>query len=412
MLRLASPVPGTATRPVLPPGCTRSDVERLLPVIRRAFRLSEACAFTLLAFMQATRPSDWTDPARDPVCHAMQTAMAQRLGLTPRAVRYHEATLERAGLLAKTTAADGSRGSFAGGQVVQGLSLAPLVERMPELLALAAQEDAERQRLLGLRRQCSAARRVLKGALQRLLERAPKATRTTEVLGFYAGLPRRYDGLAVADLEVLLVSLDEAVENCLSAFEMRHESSGVPEPGFRLPIQATEEDNSVSCIGSSDTKQPAGLPADTHLVAAPAGAEESREPQARDFQRGHKPHWLESFTPRKLYAACSEDMRMYLDAVKGQRMLPNELDLVRAAILILPDLGINPSAWDEAAETMGDLAAALAVIVIDARRFDPVRPIRSPGGALRAFARLAMAGKLNLAGSLIGLVERERARLE
>ena len=97
MLRLASPVPGEATRPVLPPGCTRSDVERLLPVIRRAFRLSEACAFTLLAFMQATRPSDWTDPARDPVCHAMQTTMALRLGLTPRAVRYHEATLERAG---------------------------------------------------------------------------------------------------------------------------------------------------------------------------------------------------------------------------------------------------------------------------------------------------------------------------
>ena len=103
---------------------------------------------------------------------------------------------------------------------------------------------------------------------------------------------------------------------------------------------------------------------------------------------------------------------MYLDAVKGQRVLPNELDLVRAAILILPDLGINPSAWDEAAEAMGDLAAALAVMVIDARRFDPVRPIRSPGGALRVFARLAMAGKLNLAGSLIGFVERKRAEPE
>lgn len=48
MLRLASPVPGTATRPVLPSGRTRSDVERLLPVIRRAFRLSEACAFSTL----------------------------------------------------------------------------------------------------------------------------------------------------------------------------------------------------------------------------------------------------------------------------------------------------------------------------------------------------------------------------
>lgn len=412
MLRLASAPPGEATRPVLPKGKQRSDVERLLPVIRRAFRLSEACALTLLAFIQATRPSDWTDPTADPVCHAMQTAMAQRLGITPRAVRYHEATLERAGLLAKTTAADGSRGSFAGGQVVQGLSLAPLVTWMPRLLCLAAEEDAARQRLLGLRRQCSAARRVLKGNLQRLLDLAPTAPETAQGLSFYGGLPRRYDGLDVPDLEMLLIALDQAVEKCLTVIELRHESSGVPEPGFRLPIQATKEDNTESCIASADTNRPADKSADAHLVATPSGAEKSREPQARDFQRGHKPHWLESFTPRKLYAACSEDMRMYLDAVKGHRMLPNELDLVRAAILILPDLGINPSAWDEAAEAMGDLAAALAVMVIDARRFDPVRPIRSPGGALRVFARLAMAGKLNLAGSLIGFVERKRAEPE
>ncbi|WP_176559599.1 replication initiation protein RepC [Rubellimicrobium roseum] len=393
---------------MLPKGTQRSDVERLLPVIRRAFRLSEACALTLLAFIQATRPSDWTDPTRDPVCHAMQTAMAQRLGLTPRAVRYHEITLERAGLLTKTTAADGSRGSFAGGRIVQGLSLAPLVEHVPQLLRAAAEEEAGRLHDLGLRRQCSAARRVLKGALQRLLERAPTAPETRDLLAFYGKLPRRYDGLDTADLESLLASLDEAVEKCVTAVEMRQESSGVPEPGFRLSIQVTTKDNSESCVASADVKRPAGTPADTPLVAAPPGADKGREPQARDFQRGHKPHWLETFTPRRLYAACSEDMRMYLDAVKGQRALPNELDLVRAALLILPDLGINPSAWDEAAEAMGDLAAALAVIVIDARRFDPVRPIRSPGGALRAFARLAMAGKLNLAGSLIGLVERAR----
>ncbi|MBP1807007.1 replication initiation protein RepC [Rubellimicrobium aerolatum] len=397
---------------MLPPGCTRSDVERLLPVLRRAFRLSEACAFTLLAFIQATRPSDWTDPARDPVCHAMQTAMAQRLGLTPRALRYHEVTLERAGLLLKTTAADGSRGSFAGGTVVQGLSLAPLVERMPELLALAAEDEAERQRLLGLRRQCSAARRVLKGVLQRLLESAPQAPATTECLAFYAELPRRYDGLEASDLDALLSSLDEAVDKGLGLLEMRPESSGVPEPGFRLSVQATREDNLESCVASADGTRPAGTPADASLVAAPVGAEEGREPQARDFQRGHKPHWLETFTPRRLYAACSEDMRMYLDATKGHRALPNELDLVRAAVMILPDLGINPSAWDEATEAMGDLAAALAVIVIDARRFDPVRPIRSPGGALRSFARLALAGRLNLAGSLIGLVERNRREPE
>ncbi|TNC49557.1 transposase [Rubellimicrobium rubrum] len=412
MLRLASPVQGKATCPVLPKGKQRSDVERLLPIIRRAFRLSEACALTLLAFIQSTRPSDWTDPTTDPVCHAMQTVMAQRLGLTPRAVRYHEVTLERAGLIAKTTAADGSRGSFAGGQVIQGLSLAPLVARVPQLLIYAAEEEAERLRLFGLRRQCSAARRVLKKALQRLLDRAPKAPEAAELLTVYGRLPRRYDGLDTQDLDALLARLDEAVEKCLTTLEMRHESSGVPEPGFRRSIQATTKDNLESCVASTDEARPAGTPADACSVTAPISAEKSREPQARDFQRGHKPHWLESFTPRKLYAACSEDMRMYLDAAKGSRVLPNELDFVRAAILILPDLGINPSAWDEATEAMGDLAAALALIVIDARRFDPVRPIRSPGGALRSFARLALAGKLNLAGSLIGLVERKKTGVE
>lgn len=408
MLRLARPPRGEADHPVLPKGLQRGDVERLLPTIRRAYRLSDACALTLLVFVQCTRPSDWTDPATDPVCHATQTALAERLGLTPRAVRYHEATLERAGLLRKTTGADGSRGRFAGGQVVQGLSLAPLVALVPALLASAAADDAERLRIVGLKRQCSAARRVLKRSVERLLEVAPTAPVATELLALYAALPRRYDGMDGAALDALLSQLDEAVEKGLTALDRRADSSGVSERSFRRSLQDTTKDHTESCVGSSDGPRPAGKPADASLVAAPIGAEEGREPKARDFQRGHKPHWLETFTPRRLYAAASPDMRLYLDGVKGARILPNELDFIRAALMILPDLGINASAWDEAAEAMGDLAAALSVLVIDARRFDPVRPIRSPGGALRSFARLAMTGKLNLAGSLIGLVERAR----
>ena len=65
----------------------------------RTTRTVQATKDGRVLYFQSTRPSDWTDPTTDPVCHAMQTAMAQRLGLTPRAVRYHESTLERAGLL-------------------------------------------------------------------------------------------------------------------------------------------------------------------------------------------------------------------------------------------------------------------------------------------------------------------------
>ena len=388
MLRLARPPHGEAPRPVLPVKMQRGDVERLLPTIRRAYGLSEACALALLLFIQSTRPADWTDPTADPVCHAAQMSLADRLGVSPRAVRYHEVTLERAGLIAKTTAADGSRGRFAGGQVVQGLSLAPLVALVPQLLALATRDEAERLRVLGLRRQCSAARRVLKVAVERLLERAPKAPLTAELLAFYAALPRRYDGLEAEALDALLAGLDEAVDKAQPPARACHDSSGVPEAGFRLSLQDTTEDHSDFCSGSPAVR--------------------SQEEEHLRFERGHKPGYLDTFTPRRLYAAASEDMRLYIDATKGDRPLPRELDLVRAAILILPELGINHSAWDEAVDAMGDLAAALSVIVIDARRFDPIRPIRSPGGALRSFARLAVAGKLNLHGSLIGLLDRAR----
>lgn len=406
MLRLARPPRDEATHPVLPGKMRRGDVERLLPTIRRAYRLSEACVLTLLLFIQHTRPADWTDPTTDPVCHATQASLAERLAKSSRAIRYHEAKLERAGLLQKTTGADGSRGRFAGGQVVQGLSLAPLVALVPQLLALAERDEAERLRLLGLRRQCSAARRVLKGAIERLLERDPKNAVTTELLALYGELPRRYDGLLPADLDALLARMDEAVERALFLLDMQADSSGVSEQGFRRSLHDTKEDDVESCIGSTDTKRPAGKPADANFLAPPTGGAVCLEIKARDFQRGRKPHWLETFTPRRLYAACSEDLRFYIDAAKGDRPLPNELDLVRAAVMILPDLGISHSAWDEAVETMGDLAAALSVMVIDARRSDSLRPIRKPGGVLRSFSRLALAGKLNLAGSLIGLVSR------
>jgi replication initiation protein RepC len=82
-------------------------------------------------------------------------------------------------------------------------------------------------------------------------------------------------------------------------------------------------------------------------------------------------------------------------------------DFTLAAIRRLPELGVNPSAWEEAAEAMGDEAATLAVLVIDANRDHPTAPVRKPGGLLRAMARRQRAGELNLLGSLIGLMERK-----
>ena len=86
--------------------------------------------------------------------------------------------------------------------------------------------------------------------------------------------------------------------------------------------------------------------------------------------------------------------------------VPNALHLVRAAVQMLRELGINDDAWNEAVTVMGQIRAAVSVLIIDANRSHPITPIHKPGGALRAFSRRDLSGQLNLDGSLIGLLGR------
>ena len=82
------------------------------------------------------------------------------------------------------------------------------------------------------------------------------------------------------------------------------------------------------------------------------------------------------------------------------------MDFILASIDRLPELGINRSAYDAALAQMGDMATALAILIIDRNRFHPDTPIQNPGGVLRAMTARHKAGTLNLVGSLIGLTER------
>ena len=395
---------------MLPGRLQRSDVERVMVQVGHALGLPASRVQTLLAMIQRTAPSDWTDPSREPICFEEQQQVARALGKTARSVRTDEAILERVGLLAKTCGADGSRGSFAGGRLRQGISFSPLIERLPELLELAEDLRGRRQQHQILRRKISAARRILKRALEELEAISPVEPAQVDALQAYADLPRRYDRLNLGELSALLETVDNLTHNALSALDLSQQTSGVPEPEFRPHIQDTTKERSVFCNGPSVDMRPSGKPDDIRPSedGPPSGAPSCSEQKGRAGDRGHKPEFLESFAPRQIYAAATENMRLYLEAVKGDRPLPNQLDFIRAAELMLPELGIHPAAWQEACDVLGDLAAALAVVVIDAGQYRPVRPIHSPGGTLRAFVRRARVGQLNLTGSLIGIIERSR----
>jgi replication initiation protein RepC len=113
-------------------------------------------------------------------------------------------------------------------------------------------------------------------------------------------------------------------------------------------------------------------------------------------------------SPDRFYRLSSADMKLRLDIERLRSGTLRALDIVVAAIMSLPDLRIHPSAWDAAAEAMGDWNAALCVIITDANRTHPATPVRNPGGHLRAMTRRFRAGDLHLTGSLIGLAERRR----
>ncbi|TKA98406.1 transposase [Cereibacter changlensis] len=397
--------------PVLPAGMQRSDVKKLLRAVRPALGFRAARIEALCNLLELTRPGDWIDPSVEPVCYMTQIECAAICDKTTRAMRDDENAWIKAGLITKTTAANGSRGCFGGGSLKQGISFSPLIAMVPALIATKKQLEADRTERTLLRRKISAARRIFKAALLQLVNLAPEHPEAATLMQEWATLPRRYDSLSAAELSHQLKAVDCLTHNVLALLDLQSQTSCRAEAGFRPYIQDTTEDTSVLCNGSSVDMQPSRKRDDGNpSEAAPAGPPSCREENDGAGSRGHKPELLESFKPRQVYAACSDNMRLYLDAVKGDRALPDELDFVRAAELMLRELGINQSAWDDACDAMGPMEAALSVVVIDAGQYRASRPIHSPGGTLRAFTRRHRAGQLNLTGSIIGMIERSRKK--
>ena len=114
---------------------------------------------------------------------------------------------------------------------------------------------------------------------------------------------------------------------------------------------------------------------------------------------GVNPAILQKITPETLRDLASEDAALCLNAVENWR---------DALPYLLRELGVNVSAWLDAADVMGEEVAFIALLVIDRNRFHPVTPVKNPGGALRAFTVRACKGELNLTRAILGIWERDR----
>jgi replication initiation protein RepC len=406
MMKAAQAAP-RPSRPVLPDGITFSHLVELIERhARAAFGLGLARRDALLRMMRATSVHDWTDPHRDPVCFRAQQDLAAELGITDRALRSHERQLQARGLIEIDTAADGHRSGveLAGGRRL-GINFAPLITRVLDLIGFDAARQAEQRRFQALRLECSAAKRDVRHAIERLIEIDPRNAILSSALQEFASWPRRYASFrSIEALEEHLQEISNTRDLLAEALPCQEVSSGVAESQIPAIINTTIN-ISESCSGSSaKIIRTARKRADDNVSAPmPIGTGDCREKNGLRPGDGRKPELTETFTPDQLYRMASDDMRLYLDVAcrPGETLIDQHF--IKAAITILPDLGIHPTAWEAAAETMGNLAAALTVLVIDANRFRDVGPVRKPGAMLCAMTRIAASGGLNLHGSLIRL---------
>ena len=83
-------------------------------------------------------------------------------------------------------------------------------------------------------------------------------------------------------------------------------------------------------------------------------------------------------------------------------------DLVDAAQGLLPELGINKSAWNEACTVMGTTGAALCVLLTDHAALRPKDRVQNPGGYLRAMTQKAQRGELHLHRSVFGILSKNK----
>ena len=373
------------------------QIYQLIEDVGPLIRIGRPRLAAFLRMMRNTSPRDWTDPRRVPVCFMQQQDLADTLGITPRALRQHEVALRDLGLITIDTGSNGRRSGrpLSDGRRL-GINFAPLLERVAQLLELREAAQARLMRLRQLRLECSAARRAVRDLLCADLDLSAAAL--AEIEDRKALWPERYTQFRTPAALTVLLNDILSVEKQLMAARRKDETSATA-AAFLPAVQNTDSIEKGICTDTGEEKADAYLhrPVQTTAENVPTA------PPAPTFD-------LSAVTVNEVLAIASDDFRFILDykAKSPSIAMP---DLRAAAIELALHLGISPSVYEEAAEAMGDLGAVFSVISIDHGTRRQESPIRSPGAAMRSYARLTREGRFNLTGMLSAMRRRTAAHL-
>lgn len=300
-------------------------------------------------------------------------------GMADATLRRHIGLLIDAGLIARKDSPNGKRYAHKGrdGAVEDafGFSLAPLLARKEELALLAQQVASDRRRLLLTKEAVTICRRDIRKLISAAIEEGAAGdwqTLENRYLAIVARLPRK---MTIASAETCLGELEllhADVSNLLEKVLVSQNMSG----------NGAENERHVQ---NSNTES-------IHELEPSSGKEQGERPRTETKPKSEP---IKAFPLGLVLKACPQ----IVDYGPGGA-IAHWRDLMQAAVVVRSMLGISPSAYQDACETMGPENAAVAVAAI----LERAGHINSAGGYLRDLTRRAARGEFSLGPMIMALV--------
>ncbi|MBY5935578.1 replication initiation protein RepC [Tateyamaria omphalii] len=362
------------------PHADKWDVLRELGVAGPELGVSDRQLTVLQALLSFHPETELGGDGDAPVVFPSNASICERLnGMACSTMRRHLAGLVKAGLIIRRDSPNGKRYTNRSGHAF-GFDLSPLALRFPEICAMAEAIRAERDRLKRLRQTVSLMRRDLASLAIYGAETRPELS-VWDAFSDLAILTARdlRRRLTEEDMNRLGKRLEEALDKARDLLE----------PNNLITTDAENEHHNHT----SNTKVTGFEP--SH------GATRKEAKNDEDGKSIHRTsHDNEPAIPLGLILSICAEIQIYTEAP-----IRHWHDLVRAADMVRPMMGIQSSVWLEAVDTMGPEQAAVTVAAM-LERFDQ---IKSPGGYLRHLARRAGEGKFSCAPMVMALMRKDAA---
>jgi len=313
-------------------------------------------------------------------------------GMAPATLRRHLAALVEAGLILRRDSPNGKRYARRGqGGAIEdafGFDLTPLVARAAEIERFAEAARAERRALALLRERITLLRRDIVKMIEAALNDG--------VAGDWTAAQQRYVGLVTchgrkaskAELEAVaegLAALAEDIRNQLEKYAKSQNMLGSESQNERQIQNQNTNFPDSELASNQGERRASGLSGEAPAASAP---DERRSPPERSPT-------ARAWPLAAVLGACPD----ILDYAKNAEIFCWR-DLIDAADVVRPALGVSPDAWSAARDVMGEQDAAIVLAAILQRG----AAIRSAGGYLRVLTSKTGSGAFSIGPVLMALL--------